>query len=102
MLHVDRFNEDDRKRVQAQLDEMVAAYTGDEPGILDISEDVRAALQPPPTAVRSGRMPPPAQEELVAAKKKPKAPPKAGFAAKGAGGAGAKAKAKPKPKKKKR
>jgi len=92
VLHLDRFSDDDRTRIQPELDIMVAQYKGDD-GILEITPEVRKALKPP---VRSGRMPPMEEGPAVEPASEKSAAPKMGF------GGGNKMAKRPAPKKKKR
>ena len=102
VLHLDRFADDDRARIQPELDAMVAEYGGEEM-ILELPAEKKATLEPPPL---SGRMPSILDDGDAVAiappkKKKAPPPPKTGFG--GMGAATTKAKAtKAKPKKKKR
>ena len=52
VLHLDRFSDNDRARIQPELDTMVSEYKGHD-SVLEITSEVREALKPP----RSGRMP---------------------------------------------
>lgn len=58
VLHLDRFCQEDREKIQPELDDMLRAYrvTAAEAGVLDVKREVRAGLRPPPLG--PGRMPP--------------------------------------------
>ena len=77
VLHFDRFSEKDRARIQPTLDMLLEAHGPG--GVLELSDEKKAALQPPLTA---SRMPPVA---AAAPKKKKKKPATAGFGGFGGG-----------------
>ena len=78
VLHFDRFSEKDRARIQPTLDLLLEAHGPG--GITELSDEKKAALQPPLTA---GRMP--SMVEAAAPKKKKKKPVSAGFGGFGGG-----------------
>ena len=78
VLHFDRFSEKDRARIQPTLDLLLEAHGPG--GITELSDEKKAALQPPLTA---GRMP--SMAEAAAPKKKKKKPVSAGFGGFGGG-----------------
>ena len=98
ILHLDRFCEEDRRRIQPELDIMVAEYDRDD-GILDITPEIKDTLKPPPLI--SGRMPPISEPDAASAveSKESKTSIKMGF---GGGLSGSKKAAKSRAKKKKK
>ena len=83
VLHFDRFSEKDRARIQPTLDLLLEAHGPG--GVLELSEDKKAALQPP---LAAGRMPPATAGAVVTASSLKKKPKKvsAGFGGFGGGG----------------
>jgi len=99
VLHIDRFDDKDRARIQPELDTMVNEYGGDEI-TLELTQEKKATLQPPPLSVPAASVAVAADEEVAdMPKKAKKEPPKTGFGAAAKGGPKA---TKARPKKKKR